>query len=259
MITRKLILGVIAALPMVFVANLASGAEPDDYDRALTVVGRDAQDRARDERDKPAEVLRFAGVTRGMVVADVFGGGGYYAQLLATLVGPEGQVLLINNAPYAEFVADDLKRRFADGRLSEVDRRVVKNEDLTLPAGKVDLVLIVMSYHDLYYSGDGWPAIDAGQFLEQIKTALKPGGAFVIVDHAARAGSGKSDAQTLHRIDEDFAVRDIESHGFVLEDRYTGLRNNEDARDKSVFDPSIRGHSDRFVHRYRKPAAANNE
>jgi predicted methyltransferase len=92
---------------------------------------------------------------------------------------------------------------------------------------------------------------DAGRFLEQIGRAVKRGGAFLIVDHAARAGTGSSAAQDLHRIDEQFAIADIEKHGFVLEKRWDGLRNADDERTVVVFDPKVRGRTDRFVHLYR--------
>jgi predicted methyltransferase len=113
--------------------------------------------------------------------------------------------------------------------------------------------MIVMSYHDLYhYDPQGWPKIDPNQFLEQIRRAVKPGGAFLIVDHAARPGSGSASAQELHRIDEQFAIADIEKHGFRLEKRWDGLRNPDDDRDAVVFDPKVRGRTDRFVHLYRR-------
>ncbi len=87
---------------------------------------RTAADRERDKRDKPAEVMAFAGVKPGMVVADIFAAGGYYTELLAGVVGPSGKVLAINNIPYATYSKDDIKARFTEGRLGNVERRIVE-------------------------------------------------------------------------------------------------------------------------------------
>ncbi len=106
----------------------------------------------------------------------------------------------------------------------------------------------------LYYvdEKDGWPGIDASGFLDQLRAALKPGGRLLIVDHAAAAGSGNAPAQALHRIDEAFAKKDIASHGFELEKTWDGYRNPGDDLTKLVFDPAVRGKTDRFTHLYRK-------
>ncbi len=215
---------------------------------------RSEADRERDARDRPAELMAFAGIAPGMAIADVFGGGGYWSELLAQAVGPGGQVTLVNNPPYQNFARDELKVRFADGRMAAITRRTVESCDLKLGREAYDLILIVMSYHDLYYVDEegGWPAIDAGAFLGQLHAALKPGGALLIIDHAAAAGSGSSAAQDLHRIEEAFARRDIESHGFRLEKTWDGYRNPDDDRSKLVFDPAVRGKTDRFTHLYRR-------
>jgi len=228
-------------------------ADPSVYERAVATEGRSDKDRQRDARDKPAEVLAFAGFEPGMRIADIFGGGGYYSEILAYLVGPTGHVLLVNDPAYAKFAADDQSVRFRDGRLSQVERLVVPNEDLKLGKSTLDGALFVMSYHDLYFEDKAdFPRIDASQLLGQVHAALKPGGLLLIVDHSAVAGSGMALAQTLHRIDEQFAIKDIESHGFKLVRTYDGLRNAADDRSKRVFDPAIRGKTDRFVHLYRR-------
>jgi predicted methyltransferase len=98
----------------------------------------------------------------------------------------------------------------------------------------------------------GWPAIDAGGFLDQLQAALKPGGHLLIIDHAAVAATKNSSAQTLHRIEEAFAKQDIESHGFKLEKTWDGYRNPSDNLTMNVYFPSVRGKTDRFTHLYRK-------
>jgi predicted methyltransferase len=238
-------------------ATIASAAKtPTPYDEAVRDPARSAKDRERDAHEHPAALFEFMQIKPGMAVADVFGGGGYYSELIAHVVGAEGRTLLVNNPAYQNFAKEDLKARFADGRLPRVTRMTVETCDLKLGQGELDAILIVMSYHDLYYADpdSGWPAIDAEHFLDQIHRALKPGGVFVIVDHAAVDGSGTKAAQDLHRIDEAFAKRDIVGHGFVFEENLDLLRNADDPRTQLVFDKTIRGKTDRFIHRYRKPA-----
>ena len=250
------------AMPALLVLTLAAAGcsrapvrDAQAVRAALASPARSADDRARDLRDHPDAVLGLAGFRRGNTVADVFGGGGYYSELLSDVVGPGGTVLLVNNPPYAAFAKEGLATRFADDRLPNVHRSVVPNEALGLGRNALDGALIVMSYHDLYYvdPAQGWPAVDAGAFIDQIVAALKPGGRLLIVDHAAREGSGSADAQTLHRIDEAFAVRDFKAHGLDFVGSIAVLRNPEDDSTKNVFDPAIRGRTDRFVHLYRKP------
>lgn len=228
-------------------------AAADVYQDAVAHQDRSAKDRERDARELPNDVMALAGFKPGMKVADVLGGGGYYSELISYVVGSQGEVLLVNNSPYSEFAKDDLKERFADGRLANVKRSVVESCNLGLGQGKLDAALIVMSYHDLYYHDpQGWPRIDAGQFLDQIQRALKPGGVLLIIDHAAKDGTGSSAAQDLHRIEEAFARKDITSHGFKYERSFDKLRNSADDRGVLVFNPAVRGKTDRFVHLYRK-------
>lgn len=228
---------------------------PDFIAAAVASPERSAKDRERDARDKPAELLAFAGLKPGMKVADVLGGGGYWSEILVRAVGPSGSVTLVNNPGYFNFGKDDLKTRFGDGRLKEVKRRVFELSNMDLGREQFDLITIYLSYHDIYWvdeEGYGWPKIDADRFLTQLHDALKPGGKLLIVDHAAVAGTGKSAAQDLHRIDEAFTKKDIAAHGFLLEKAWPNLRNSADDHTKGVFDEAIRGKTDRFTHLYRR-------
>lgn len=230
-------------------------ANLDTISATLALPGRSAEDRARDARDQPAQVLALAGIRPGMVVADIFGGGGYYSEILARLVGPEGQVLLVNNGPYDAYSRKGLDQRRLPERMPNVRYSVMPNDALQLGEARLDAAVMVMAYHDLYHTApaDGWPAVDAQQFIGQIVRALKPGASLLIVEHAARDGSGKADAQTLHRIDEAFAIADFKAHGLQFAGSIAALRNPADDRSLGVFDPAIRGKTDRFVHLYRKP------
>ncbi|MCC7200775.1 MAG: class I SAM-dependent methyltransferase [Gammaproteobacteria bacterium] len=244
-------IALLLALSALAAPACAAAATPEII-AAVASPARTDKDRERDARDKPVEVMEFAGVKPGMVVADILGGAGYWSELFAGAVGPTGKVMLVNNVPYWHFAREGLKARFTPGRLPNVEQRLVDSCNLRLAPASLDLAVIVMSYHDLYMTEEGWPEIDAGQFIEQIRTALKPGGHLLITDHAAAAGTGSTHAGDLHRIDEEFAKRDFAAHGLVLEKSWDGLRNPADDRSKVVFDASIRGKTDRFVHLYRR-------
>jgi predicted methyltransferase len=236
-------------------APSAETAPASDIAAVLANPARPTEDRERDARDKPAEVLALAQFEAGDTVADILAGSGYYSEILSGIVGPQGQVLLVNDTRYDAFGKEGYTKRLADGRLPNVRHVVGPADALGMGENVLDGAVIVMSYHDLYWVDDEKPGqqkIDADQFLDQIARALKPGGALLVVDHSAKAGTGSSDAQTLHRIDEQFAIADFKQHGLRLETELPLLRNAADDRSKNVFDPAIRGKTDRFVHLYRK-------
>jgi predicted methyltransferase len=251
---RKMLLGCLAAIALSACAS-TGGASSSDIERVLANPARSQADRERDARDKPAQVLALAGFKRGDTVADLLGGGGYNAEILSGIVGPEGKVLLVNNPGYDAFGKKGWSERLAGNRLPNVRHVVGPTDALGMGDGTLDGAVIVMSYHDLYWVDEknGWPKVDAGRFLDQVVRALKPGGVLLVVDHGAQAGTGSSAAQTLHRIDEQFAIADFRAHGLVWEASMPYLRNPDDDRSKPVFDPAIRGKTDRFVHLYRKP------
>jgi predicted methyltransferase len=241
----------ISALLALAAPALATAATP--IEDAIASTERTDKDRERDAREKPAEVLAFAGVRPGMTVVDMFAGGGYYSELLAGVVGPTGKVLSVNNVPYAQYGKDAIKERFTEGRLKNVERRMVEASYINFPAKSVDLIVIVMSYHDAFWidEKEGWPEINTDGFIESMKRMLKPGGKLLIVDHNAPAGTGKEVIAKTHRLNEDWAKKSLTSHGFVFEKAYDGLRNKDDQLDKLVFDPAVRGKTDRYVHLYR--------
>ncbi len=156
------------SLPALSVPALAAD---DAIQAAVANPERTAADRERDARDKPAEIMAFAGVKPGMTVVDLFAAGGYWSELLAGVVGPNGKVLAVNNVPYAAFAKDAIKERFTEGRLKNVERRLVEASHMYLPPKSADLVVIVMSYHDVYWieEKEGWPQIDSDGFLDSIK------------------------------------------------------------------------------------------
>ncbi len=248
----------IVCLLAVVVTGCASQSlqpQPTSIQSVLAGPDRLSRDLERDATSRPDVIVPLLGLRAGDRVADIFGGGGYYSEILAGVVGENGEVLLHNNGAYNQFAAKALNERFEGRSLPNVTRHNAEVDDLQLGSATLDAAMIIMSYHDLYYVDEegGWPAIDADAFLAQIHDALVPGGRFLIVDHVAAAGTGTTAAQTLHRIDPAFARKDIEGHGFRLMQASDALHNPADDHTLNVFDPAIRFSTDRFVHVYVKP------
>jgi predicted methyltransferase len=234
----------------------ASALAADIYDQAVAHKGRSAQDLKRDTVDKPADVLRLAGIKPGMQVADVLASDGYYSELASYVVGPQGHVLLLNNAAYDNYSNNGWRERIEQHHLANVEHRTIDMADMGLGDATLDAVLLIKVYHDLYWvdPANGWPKIDAGAVLDQIARALKPGGVVVLVDHSAKPGTGSSAAQDLHRIDEAYARRDFESRGLEFVRSSDIFRRPEDKRDQISYKPPMLGKTDRFVMVFRKPA-----
>jgi len=220
---------------------------------AVDAPDRSADDRALDAGRHPAELLSFAGVERGMRVAELGAGGGYTAELLARAVGPTG-VVYAQNAPF-------MLRRYAErpwsARLAKpVMQNVVRldrdfDEPLPPDVHDLDVVLMVLFYHDTV-----WLGADRARMNANIFGALKPGGRFVVVDHAARPGAGLADVQTLHRIEEGVVRQEVEAAGFRLAKTADFLRNPSDPRDWNDAPSAAaerRGTSDRFALLFGKP------
>ena len=218
---------------------------------------RSADDLERDVRDRPETILAFAGITPGMTVLDLFAAGGYYSEWLAKTVGEGGHVLMYDNPAYAAYGKKALTRRFADGKPAQLESRVAEVSDMGLGERRFDRAIMVMSLHDVYWVNEkeGWPAIDRDRFLAQVVAALKPGGALLVVDHAAADDFEIAQVDALHRINERFVQSELERHGLKLEAQSDLIRQQNDDHRLNVFDPAIRGKTDRFVQLYRKPAA----
>lgn len=216
---------------------------------AIAVVDRTEADRARDARSRPDVTLDLLDIGPGDVVFDVFAGGGYYAELIAHIVGPDGRVYLHNNQSYRNFVQQALSQRMASNQLPQLIQHDREVEDLGMAPNSLDAALIIMSYHDLYFAdpANNWPQIDHQHFMQQIHTGLKTGGRFMIVDHHAKPGTQANDAQTLHRIEKSYAIERIEAIGFKLAAESAVLANPNDDKSQSVFAPEIRGKTDRFI------------
>ncbi|UTA48753.1 hypothetical protein L1F30_04215 [Simiduia sp. 21SJ11W-1] len=228
-------------------------ASSDDVQGVLAAADRSEADRARDQRDKAAELIAWMNIKPGFAIADIFAGGGYWSELFAAAVGPAGKVLVHNNAAYRKFVGPDVGVRFEGEPTAAVihDREVA---DLGLGSQRLDLIYMGLSFHDLYFVSEenSWPAIDDAAFIQQLYNALKPGGRLVIVDHHAKAGTGVEAAQNLHRIEKAFVIDRLTTAGFTLHSQSALLENATDDLGISVFDKSVRGKSSRFILAFEK-------
>lgn len=219
---------------------------------ALAHAQRPAADRERDGQRRPGEVLEFCGVEPGMTVADMMAGTGYYTEILARYLGQEGTVYAQNNRYVLERFADEgLSKRLAKPGLERVIRLDTEVDAPELPAGALDAALMFLFYHDTF-----WMKADRAAMNKAIFDALKPGGVFCVSDHRAAPGAGASGVESIHRIEESIVSREVQAAGFVLEESSALLAHPADDRSGNVFDPEIRGRSDRFLLRFRKPKEA---
>lgn len=230
-------------------------ARADAIAAALAHGGRLASDAEEDARRQPTEVLKLLNVGPDMRVIDYFAGGGYYTELLARIVGPQGQVIAYNNPPYEKYAGEKPAERYANERLANVAQLTTAPEDLPLAADSLDAALFVNSYHDLHWrSKDGsWPETDPKAALAKLAHALKSGATVVVVDHVAAAGSDPTESvDALHRIDPDVIKRDFDAAGFDFVTESDALRNTDDDHTLLVFDPKIRHKTDQVIFKFVK-------
>lgn len=225
------------------------------YEAAVNSPNRPENDRERDATRKPAKVLEFFGIKPGMTVLDLYSGGGYYTELLSSVVGPTGKVVAHSNEAYAKYVGDETISRYSNDRLANVEILMAENNELQLAPATYDAVLMILTFHDIFYVDpkNGWEKIDGTKLLAELYDAMKPGAVIGIVDHYARAGSPRETGGTLHRIDPSIVLADMQAAGFVLDGKSEILRNTSDDYDKNMADPAVRGKTDRFVMRFIKP------
>jgi predicted methyltransferase len=219
---------------------------------AVASADRPVADTDRDAARHPAELIAFAGLKPGDRVADIMPGGGYFTRIFSKVVGPRGQVFAVvptELAQVAPKVLEGVKAMAAEGPYANVTVLVQPTAAIAPPA-PLDLAWTSDNYHDLYgfLGADHAAALDAAVFK-----ALKPGGIFIVVDHAAKPGTSDVSAETLHRIDPETVRAQALAAGFVLDAQSDILRNPADTHEDKVFAPAIRGHTDQFVFRFRKP------
>lgn len=241
-----------AALAMcagLMLAGAVSAATAPQIAAALNDPDRPAADKARDAGRKAAEVVAFTQLKPGDKAADLFPGGGYFTRIFAKVVGPTGAVYAaVGNAK--ESTPPAANPAFPNIRVN------TQSWTAFSPAEKLDVVFNSQFYHDLF-NPEFNPPTGGPEGLAQVNkaifNALKPGGVYVVIDHAGAAGTGYSQMNTLHRIEEKVVKEELAQAGFVLEAESDVLHNPADPHTAMVFDPSIRGKTDQFMLRFRKP------
>ncbi|WP_394761330.1 class I SAM-dependent methyltransferase [Phenylobacterium sp.] len=232
-------------------AAVAAPAVPAYVTAAVADKGRDA-DRKDDERRHIAEVVAFSGVKSGDKVVDLIPGSGYFTKVFSKIVGPKGHVFMIWPNEYAKEAQPDPVKNQMLAKEGYPNTSVILQPGAAFATPEpADLVFTVQNYHD--YPDKFMGKLDPVVFSKQVYKALKPGGVFLVVDHTAEAGSGLRDTDTLHRIDPAIVKKQVEEAGFVFEGESKALRNPGDDLKKVVFDKAIRGHTDQFIYKFRKP------
>jgi predicted methyltransferase len=207
------------------------------------------------EQSTLSDLIRFAHVDAGATVIDVYPGDGDWTRLFSEVVGHEGRVYSFVPAEVAHFKNDpvgrmqELSKEAGRENVRAVSANVVALDEVTQPA---DVLWLHLFYHDLHTPLMQAKGATAAEFNRAVYKQLKPGGYYVIVDHATTAGAGTSDAQSLHRIDPASVRKEVEAAGFVLDEESTLLAKKDDPHSIKVFDPSIKGETDRFAYRFVK-------
>ena len=261
---------IVAALAATMLAGCNNAAAPEppahsyaasDSAAALADPLRPEADRARDAARKPGELLAFAEIDAGDVVGDYIMGGGYLTRLLGLAVGPTGKVYAFQPDEFIAFRPDYATEQDAAvapfAASAEAPARVVPlRGPVAAPPfpEQLDTIITVMNFHDLYIGP--MPTGTAESAIKALFDALKPGGSLIVVDHLAEAGAGAAAADTLHRMDADLALNMLTAAGFVLEQESDLYSRPTDPRTANVFDEAIRGQTDQFVWRLRKPEGA---
>ena len=235
---------VAAKLPVVSKAVAAAVADP----------ARPQADRDRDADRKPAECIAFAGLKPGQRIADLLPGGGYFTRIFSGVVGPKGQVFAIAPPKRPDAPADRpepaaaVRAIAADAHYQNVNVSVEKVAELKLPE-KLDMVWTSQNYHDVHNVQN----IDVGAFNKAVFESLKPGGIYIVIDHAAEKGTGFAVTSTLHRSDPDAVKTEVMAAGFEYVGSSDVIASPADDHKTAVFEKSLHDKTDRYVLKFRKP------
>jgi predicted methyltransferase len=246
-----------AAICFVTLAS-AGAADPPVVPRAIAAAvadpARPQADRDRDADRKPAECIAFAGLARGQRIADLLPGGGYFTRIFSGVVGPKGQVFAVATPKRPDAPPDRpepsaaVRAIAADAHYKNVTVSVEKVAELKLPE-KLDMVWTSQNYHDVH----NVPNIDVAAFNRTVFESLKPGGIYIVVDHAAEKGAGFTVTSTLHRSDPDAVKREVMAAGFEFEGSSDVIASSADDHKTAVFEQGLHDKTDRYVLKFRKP------
>ena len=243
----------LAAVPLAAKAPLQP---PADVAAAVANTAARTPDNVKlDEGRKPAELLGFFGLEPGMQVLDMFGANKYWAEIIAPAVGPKGHVTVWQPT---QFLNDKRKADFDAFAARQKNVTLISSpfEAPNLPKNQFDFALMNLDYHDVYWESAERKIVrmDPDKWLKTFHAALKPGAIVGIVDHAANPGGDtRAVVDKLHRIDPKVVEADFRRAGFVVVAGSDMYRNPADDRTLLVFDPKVRGRTDRFVFKFRKP------
>ena len=243
---RNLILAAVAALAL---SGSMVQAKPSLNVAAISDPARPEVDTKRDADRMPAEMLKFAGVKPGQTVADFLPGGGYFTRIFAKAVGPKGTVYAVVNAPAPGAKPNPIIAVAAEPTYGNITVVAGSFQTLALPT-QADVIWTAQNYHDLHLARFN---LDVAAVNKAVFGALKPGGVYVVLDHVAATGAPLDTADKLHRIDPAIVKQELAAAGFVYEGESKVLRNTTDDHTKGVFDPTMRGHTDQFIFKFRKP------
>ena len=251
---RRLALFILAsALPLAaFTASANPAATPAYVTSALNSPAR-KDDAANDARRQAAAVMAFAGLKPGQSVLELAPGEGYWTRIFSGIVGDKGHVYAVwpnEMGTYDAKAVADWQGMVKQAPYTKVSVLQQPAAELSSPA-TVDLVFTCQNYHDYHDKFMG--PVDMAAFDKKVYDELKPGGVFVVIDHVANAGDASA-TETFHRIDPAVVKQEVEAAGFVFDGESDVLKNAADPHTAKVFDPSIRGKTDQFIFRFRKPA-----
>ena len=237
--------------------SAVGSAQPSEsVGAAVASPGRTADNVKLDESRKPVEVLQFLGLRSGMSVIDIFGANKYWAEIMAPVVRPNGKVLVWEAS---QFYDADSKKAFEEFSSKYPSVSIVSTpfEALALPKNSADFVMLNLNYHDVYWTSEKYkvPKMDPSAFLKVVYDAMKPGGVIGVIDHVAKPGEDtRATVDKLHRIDPEVVKADFQRAGFKLVGTSDILRNPADDHSLLVFDPKVKGKTDRFIFKFQKPA-----
>jgi predicted methyltransferase len=237
------------------VAGLASPAKAPTIAAAVAATDRNPDNVKLDDGRKPAQVLQFLGLKRGMHVLDLFGGNAYWAEIMAPVVGAKGHDTVWEPT---QFYTEKTKASFEAfaAKHPNVSILVSPFEAPALPKNYADFVILNDNYHDTYWQNAKYkiPQMDPNAFLKAVYASMKPGAVIGVIDHIANPNDDtRATVEKYHRIDPNVVKADFKRAGFVFVKSSDVLRNPADTHELLVFDPKVRGHTDRFVFEFRKP------
>ncbi len=219
-------------------------------EQSIYRTNRFSDDIVRDHYRNPLDILNFVNVQPGMQVIDLLGGGGYYTELFSHIVGENGKVYLQNNSLFLRFSIKEMENRLNNNRLANVIRLDSEYDNMQLPSN-TDIIFMGISFHDFFVQRkDNIKPATPEKLYHQLRTALKPNGLIVLIDHSAKTNSDLTDTP-LHRIDEEWVKTSLQTNGFQFIESLDVLKNQKDDLNLDIWNKKVKNKTDRFIHKYK--------